>query len=477
VRRADLQLEQAAATRPRDAADAKRQTRQLTTFMTLFDAALQGGLIGISRFGDEKDESASRACHGDPEVDFEHYLSTFHGTRDKRQVGQFSKGMMFTLAVYILLYGSCSLATLSLLRVREACETLWNACGRPSDTTTCLLEDAARIVLPPGYNGSSPASNFGYMDPVMLAAEAERCDLGRLDESIIMMIPLVPLVLLSVILPVGLFKNNIHRPMIKNLLIWQPQVPLIIGQSLVRAAVLTVPIATAIDTTYATIVAVEAWCLVFQASIFMLMDAMRMRTPKLRVVFALVLSIRYLTSVIGRTVLIFPAEQRRVFPEWAASTTTQSLVASMDWSVAALLLGAFSSVVFEPSKLALIRLRTDTIGFFNWRFGYFAQLKVRSLQRGACLVAQARQLKARSVEAAVASAKQIKARSVELAHCGESAVAATQQLTAMGVETARKLNTSRTELVQSPTEKSLVAAATKKSVTIAADAAPAEDAV
>ena len=132
----------------------------------------------------------------------------------------------------------------------------------------------------------------------------------------------------------------------------------------------------------------------------MLMDAMKLPTPKLRIVFALVLGARYVVSLAGRSTRVLPAEQRPILPsdttfEGLGKIAGQQFIVSMDWAIASLLVGALASTVFEPNKLALVKLRTDALGYFNWRDGFMAQMAVQSRQRDAWFTAQRRHAAAR----------------------------------------------------------------------------------
>ena len=97
---------------------------------------------------------------------------------------------------------------------------------------------------------------------------------------------------------------------------------------------------------------------------------------------------------------MLPAEQRPLLSgdttfEGLGSTPGQQFIVSMDWAVASLIFAALASTIFEPSKLALVRLRTDALGYFNWRDGYMAQMAVQSRQRDAWFSAQRKHVAAR----------------------------------------------------------------------------------
>ena len=81
--------------------------------------------------------------------------------------------------------------------------------------------------------------------------------------------------------------------------------------------------------------------LAVQVGVFLVMDAMRHPTPLLRIGFALFLCIRFANSVIYRALFKYPAEQwpllepgplRDAFMG-AGSSTKQSTIASIDWTI------------------------------------------------------------------------------------------------------------------------------------------------
>ena len=70
-----------------------------------------------------------------------------------------------------------------------------------------------------------------------------------------------------------------------------PTVPLVVLQCLLRAIVLLSIIPTAADKVHAAVMGAEALILVAQVAVFVMMDAMRIPTPVLRIGFALALII------------------------------------------------------------------------------------------------------------------------------------------------------------------------------------------
>lgn len=406
VRRCDLRLEECKAAQPKQAKDAEATTWELRCYLKGFAHALQTSLIANARFTREDSDVAERAFayRGGGSARYPRYLSFFHPSRSARRISYFSRLCVFAMVFYLIAWpatyvsGGGSFVVMgsnekSLLQTREACELLWNACGLPLPNSTassaCTVSED-QILIPLNFSGIPP---FSYNSPEALADAASRCDLGELHKSLRFLIPLIPLILLSAVLPIGLFYRNLHTAALLKLLVWTPQVPLILIQTLLRAAVLTSPVWSAADTTYALIVALEAWCLFCLTAVFCLMDAMRLPTPKLRIVFAFIVGARFALSLYGRSTRILNAEQRNLLPPETAlagigQTVIQQFVVSIDWVLVSLLFGALFSTFFEPSKMALIKLRSDILGYYNWRDGYVAQMAVQSRQRDAWFAAQ-----------------------------------------------------------------------------------------
>eukprot|EP00908_Phaeocystis_cordata_P001855 Transcript_11983.p1 GENE.Transcript_11983~~Transcript_11983.p1 ORF type:complete len:806 (+),score=359.14 Transcript_11983:124-2418(+) len=215
------------------------------------------------------------------------------------------------------------------------------------------------------------------------------CDPELLGRSYVWCLPLPLLFVSSVVLPIGLFRNNAHRTTVIKVLVWTPVVPLILIQCLVRASILLSIIPTAYDRPYAQIIAAEGLVFAAQVAIFLFMDAMRHPTPLLRIGYALFLCIRFGTSLIFRTCIEYPAEQwpllepgplRDAFMG-AGSNSKQNTIASIDWTITLMLFSSILSVINYPGEMAVVRLRCDTKAYFNWRDRYIGAMNVRAHRR------------------------------------------------------------------------------------------------
>ena len=77
-------------------------------------------------------------------------------------------------------------------------------------------------------------------------------------------VPLPLLFISSVVLPIGLFRNNAHKTTVVKVLVWTPVVPLILIQCVIRAVIFCTIIPTAADRQFAQITAAEALVFVLQ---------------------------------------------------------------------------------------------------------------------------------------------------------------------------------------------------------------------
>ena len=91
------------------------------------------------------------------------------------------------------------------------------------------------------------------------------------------------------------------------------------------------------------------------------MDAMTAPAPKLRIIFAVVLVMRFVESFGKRTLYIYPPEQLGLLPHAGGylsglgTSSRQSFVRSIDWTVLAMLGSSIISVLLYPRELAVVR--------------------------------------------------------------------------------------------------------------------------
>ena len=195
---------------------------------------------------------------------------------------------------------------------------------------------------------------------------------------------LVPLTAQALLTPLALFTGNLHKEVFIHLFVWTPSVPLIILQLLLRTCILTRIAADASDSdyVYATIYAIEAWCLLFQVITFITMDAMVCQTPRLKGFFAFAHGVRFGGSFFVRTLSLQASEQCHTMFSPLFGSTRQDSIASLDFAVGNLLIAALISCLFEPSKMAFGGIRCTVKEYYSWRLHFQKLLKVRMLVRG-----------------------------------------------------------------------------------------------
>lgn len=95
--------------------------------------------------------------------------------------------------------------------------------------------------------------------------------------------------------------------------------------------------------------------------VFIFMDAMTAPAPKLRIIFAVVLVARFVESFGKRMLYIYPPEQLGLVPHvegylrGLGTSSRQSFVRSIDWTVLAMLGSSIISVLLYPRELAVVR--------------------------------------------------------------------------------------------------------------------------
>lgn len=299
-----------------------------------------------------------------------------------KHLAQISGGMLiFTAVVYVGVWagvGSDFYHNHDVCEFQEyACQTRpWQySCNRSSDSERT-------ITLIPASSGMPP---YDWGDELL----DEVCYESLQLRSFWFILPVPFLFLASVVLPLGLFRNNAHRVTIRKCILWTPVVPLIIVQCILRAIILLSVISTASDKNYAIILGAEAMVLVPQVTVFLLMDAMRNPTPVLRIGFAVALILRFGSSLMSRSLSQVASEQLPLIESGSlrdrfmglGSASKQTTICSIDWAITVTMFSSIVSVLNYPSEMAVVRLRCDTKGYFNWRDRYLGAMRIRSHHR------------------------------------------------------------------------------------------------
>ena len=116
----------------------------------------------------------------------------------------------------------------------------------------------------------------------------------------------------------------------------------------------------------------------------------RFPTPMLRIGFALALLLRFGWSVVLRSTTELGAEQEPLIDassplvqtlQGFASSSKQSIVLQVDWTIVAMLFSSILSGINYPGEMAVVRLRCDTRRYFNWRDQYLGAMEVRAARR------------------------------------------------------------------------------------------------
>ena len=108
-----------------------------------------------------------------------------------------------------------------------------------------------------------------------------------------------------------------------------------------------------------------------QVIVFIFMDAMTAPAPKLRIIFAVVLVARFVESFGKRMLYIYPPEQLGLVPHvegylrGLGTSSRQSFVRSIDWTVLAMLGSSIISVLLYPRELAVVRSHAPPPGWYH----------------------------------------------------------------------------------------------------------------
>ena len=380
TRQIDLKLEELRLMVPRgEAATAEEKLRRLKHLMRAMADDVKQSLITQTRYAPaEYSPVGLVGCPRQARVTEE--LLPADGQKSwQARVGRVTLTLLALTGVLYLLVGAC--VGQDYWDNQHACEFQHYACTTRPWQYNCSGGRIDYLVLPSNETMAPLEWGEGLMD--------DTCDEGKKQRSWWFFMPLPTLVLSAVVLPILTFRKNAHTTTVKKLLLWTPAVPLIVCQCFFRACILLSTISDADDSAYASLVAVEALVLVPQVAVFLLMDSMRYPTPMLRIGFAIALVLRFLSAVTTRATEELGPEQHALIPAGPArdafmglgSATKQSTLASIDWTITLMLLSSILSVINYPGEMAVVRLRCDTKGYFNWRDQYIGDMFVRAHRR------------------------------------------------------------------------------------------------
>ena len=395
LRQMDLKAEEVRLSqRGDDAARTVDAIRRLRHEITALAADTEAALVAQTRF--TREEYAPTELVGCPKTArFATELAPWDGHR--RWIGLVSRVCAILLVATVIfdIVVNITFGAQHFSKNHAACEFMHFACNeRPwqyeCNKTAGTVERLHRHLSPndhvisvcadivPPYDWGEPLLNLTCHEEVQ-------------QQSWWLLMPAPFLFASAVALPIGLFHKNAHRTAVLKVLLWTPSVPLILVQCFLRFVILASIVSTAADAVYACLVSIEAFILMCQVAVFLFMDAMRLPTPVLRIALALVLLLRFGASLAMRTFAVRAAEQAPLLklddPLRSAllglgASTKQSIVASIDWTVIVLLTSSILSVLNYPAEMAVVRLRCDTRGYFNWRDQYLGAMAVRAHHRG-----------------------------------------------------------------------------------------------
>ena len=328
VRHADLKLEEVVLTQQARSAGGERRTaQQLQVYLRALAATTELAVIGLRRFGEAEEDGRGSTDGGDgmgrsgggptgggagdalvSEGAFGRRIARFDRfitRRDRKRVARLSRGGMLLLTfVNLLVLVRAAIQQGDANDVHRHCERVKLACDALRSLWLRSGTDAAAVAAEDDGNGGSDgvfgnltmwrgACKFnGSSAPLIVRAvdvqvfSHEHLELtyvpsGRLipdayltlppcnidalrGHTLVSLLPLPPLLLLSVALPFGLFHRNTDLIVIRKLLLWCPTVSLVLLQVTTRAAVITSTLANAVDRATARIRAIEAWGLCVQ---------------------------------------------------------------------------------------------------------------------------------------------------------------------------------------------------------------------
>jgi hypothetical protein len=390
IRRTDLKLEEVRLTTKKNVFPSERgELYRLQTLLKAMAHDAEMASISFTRFCPRREDGRART-EGAFGRGIQRYSEAFLPRRDRRSVGRFSKAGMavFSLLVVLVLLrralsDSADAVLFACERLKHACDTL--SAAEPPQLACAFNQTSVPFVADPAAFETFPGET---PDPATGLLVLQPCSLEQVERMprAMSLSVLVPLLLLCVSMPIGIFWRNTNMIIVRKLLLWTPTVPIVLVQQALRSAVLTTTLTSAVDVTSAAISIVEAWGLFVQVAVFLFMDAMELRMPKLRIVYALSLSLAFLFSIYKRSASVVYEEQWPLLPQdmhvrGLGSASRQSFILSIDYATFSLLLSGVLSVLFEPTALAVVKLRCDKLGYLNWRDSYLGKIAVRAHRR------------------------------------------------------------------------------------------------
>ena len=392
----------------REKSDVSELCERYSLYLQQYGYDLESSIIALERF------TASDARHLAPNEDHRRekaevpdgsrFGTPAHGLAGPRikrwisgfapQYGQLtylrnvSSGFGALLFLYFVAVATTSvLDSFMHTRMRSTCELHHYACAQLPQLYTC--SDTGNLTNTGNSSAFLELVSSRHGMPSMWWEDADVVDSVCVKDDLalswINMVS-VPLLVLSTVLPLLMLRGNTHPKTVQKILLWTPVVPLVMLQVTLRAVSLTSVVVDSYDTAFGTAEAMEAWCLLLQVVVFIFMDAMNAPAPKLRIVFAIVLLVRFCESFLRRSVWVFPAEQLSVLPQDGylkgfGTSSRQSFIRSIDWTVLAMLGASIVSVLLHPRELAVVRLRCDVLSYINWRDHYIRRMTVRAHRR------------------------------------------------------------------------------------------------
>ena len=277
--------------------------------------------------------------------------------------------------------------------VRETCELYHYVCAAPwgvnNDTYICGLggpENDTITVAPASCDaaGLMVRAAVDALNGTSLAATTAACSTAT-STSWLYILPL-PLDVAISVWPTRMWRRNMHNKAVRKLILWTPTVPLVLLQLLMRAAVLCSVARYSQDLTFAIVNAVEGFALLLQTFVFIFMDAQKVTAPGMRSLFALTMIGRFFVSFYLRQTTIKWVEQYPLLPQTGltagfGTSSRQSIISSIDYTVIALMASSLLSVLLHPTELAIVRIRADVQGYLNWRDHYIKRMALQATRR------------------------------------------------------------------------------------------------
>ena len=106
----------------------------------------------------------------------------------------------------------------------------------------------------------------------------------------------------------------------------------------------------------------------------------------MRSLFALTMIGRFFVSFYLRQTTIKWVEQYPLLPQTGltagfGTSSRQSIISSIDYTVIALMASSLLSVLLHPTELAIVRIRADVQGYLNWRDHYIKRMALQATRR------------------------------------------------------------------------------------------------